>query len=470
MKLAGLSPYPTLRAKPLALAVLLGLSASPAAIAQQYFVTDLGPDVSPADINIDGTIVGSYKKPGETLSTAFRYPASGGLNEIEDIGGPGTAATAINDLEQIVGNTPDGAFLLDGDSRREWRDFGAYGINEDGWISGNAVMDNPYRDVPKPLAPAVYTGNKWEVMDIANVYSRGTRQGVYADLYYLFDINTRGAAAGRKSRYGLAGSSAILIEPPYSGVQSAADVSFLPPGGSATGINDLDTIVGTSSESRAYLCWNACADPLDLVDVGTLLNEDGEFGLRSSAADVNESNQVVGNSWLEAVNTSIYDPSRYHAFVWDEARGIRDLNAAELTEVPAGWILTQATAINEQGDIVGTGLLNGEAHGFLLTTDPLPPPPPPEDLSPVAVASADPVRGKVPLTVNFSAAGSYDPEGTALTYSWNFGNSDVSSLENPEYTYTEVGSYTATLVVEDEGGNPSEASQVVISVRKSNRK
>jgi probable HAF family extracellular repeat protein len=36
------------------------------------------------------------------------------------------------------------------------------------------------------------------------------------------------------------------------------------------------------------------------------------------------------------------------------------------------WVLTEATDINEVGQIVGSGYLNGEAHGFLLTPCPCP--------------------------------------------------------------------------------------------------
>ena len=41
---------------------------------------------------------------------------------------------------------------------------------------------------------------------------------------------------------------------------------------------------------------------------------------------------------------------------------------------------------------------------------------------PVVVASATPQAGNSPLTVAFSSAGSFDPKGASLTYSWNFGD------------------------------------------------
>ena len=34
---------------------------------------------------------------------------------------------------------------------------------------------------------------------------------------------------------------------------------------------------------------------------------------------------------------------------------------------PAGWLLTEATDVNDSGQIVGYGLRRGELHGFLLS-------------------------------------------------------------------------------------------------------
>ena len=71
---------------------------------------------------------------------------------------------------------------------------------------------------------------------------------------------------------------------------------------------------------------------------------------------------------------------------------------------------------------------------------------------PVALASATPTSGTAPLTVNFSSAGSYDPDGSPIIYSWNFGDgSALSNAANPSHVYA-AGSYTATLTVTDASG------------------
>ena len=85
---------------------------------------------------------------------------------------------------------------------------------------------------------------------------------------------------------------------------------------------------------------------------------------------------------------------------------------------------------------------------------------------PTAVASATPTSGSGPLTVNFNGSGSSDPNGDMLTYAWDLdgdGTFDDSTASQPSYTYTQQGSYTATLRVTDPGGL-SDTDAVVISV------
>jgi PKD repeat protein len=84
--------------------------------------------------------------------------------------------------------------------------------------------------------------------------------------------------------------------------------------------------------------------------------------------------------------------------------------------------------------------------------------------APVAVASASPVSGDAPLTVQFTGGGSYDPDGQALTYSWNFGDGTAADTRaNPAHIYDSKGTYTAVLTVIDAGGW-SDTAGVVITV------
>jgi hypothetical protein len=71
---------------------------------------------------------------------------------------------------------------------------------------------------------------------------------------------------------------------------------------------------------------------------------------------------------------------------------------------------------------------------------------------PIAQASATPTSGLTPLSVNFSSAGSSDPDGNPLTYLWTFGDGSTSTTANPAHTFTATGTYTTTLQVSDGQG------------------
>jgi probable HAF family extracellular repeat protein len=69
---------------------------------------------------------------------------------------------------------------------------------------------------------------------------------------------------------------------------------------------------------------------------------------------INDQGQVVGGG----------------ALIWDAVNGTRNL--ANLIPPNSGWELDFAFAINDAGDIVGYGQLNGQIRGFLLTPVPEP--------------------------------------------------------------------------------------------------
>jgi parallel beta-helix repeat protein len=71
---------------------------------------------------------------------------------------------------------------------------------------------------------------------------------------------------------------------------------------------------------------------------------------------------------------------------------------------------------------------------------------------PVAVATVTPDHGSAPLTVQFSSANSYDPDGTISATSWDFGDGSGSSEVNPSHTYTAVNTFQAVLTVTDNNG------------------
>ena len=87
------------------------------------------------------------------------------------------------------------------------------------------------------------------------------------------------------------------------------------------------------------------------------------------------------------------------------------------------------------------------------------PPTGPTGLAPVAVVTATPESGAAPLEVQFSSAGSSDPDGTITSYSWNFGDgSPLETTANATHTYAVAGTYTATLTVKDNSNLTKSAS------------
>ena len=67
--------------------------------------------------------------------------------------------------------------------------------------------------------------------------------------------------------------------------------------------------------------------------------------------------------------------------------------------------------------------------------------------------------------VAFSSAGSFDPDGTIVSYSWNFGDGSAPSNQpNPRHIYSAAGTYTAVLTVTDnQGGTDTDTAVVTIS-------
>jgi PKD repeat protein len=75
------------------------------------------------------------------------------------------------------------------------------------------------------------------------------------------------------------------------------------------------------------------------------------------------------------------------------------------------------------------------------------------NIPPVAVIRANPASRtrQAPVTVDFSGAGSYDPDNVdgPLIYSWDFGNGSFSDQINASTVYSQPGTYKVSLTVTD---------------------
>ncbi len=63
-------------------------------------------------------------------------------------------------------------------------------------------------------------------------------------------------------------------------------------------------------------------------------------------------------------------------------------------------------------------------------------------------------------SINFDASGSYDPDGSIVSYSWDFGDGTTATGVTVSNAYIHAGSYTMTLTVTDNRGATNTASVV----------
>jgi PKD repeat protein len=71
-------------------------------------------------------------------------------------------------------------------------------------------------------------------------------------------------------------------------------------------------------------------------------------------------------------------------------------------------------------------------------------------------------------TTLFNASSSFSPNGNITSYTWNFGDDNVTSITEPviNHTYTRVGNYTVTLNVTDNFGMwNSSSTQITITYK-----
>jgi probable HAF family extracellular repeat protein len=128
---------------------------------------------------------------------------------------------------------------------------------------------------------------------------------------------------------------------------------------SSNDINDSGVIVGSrffpgASERTAFRYPSANNNP-QFEDLGPLPLRGGFVGSHASA--INNNGDIVGYSWTKDGLT--------RAFVRKAVGLMQDLTS--LIPHISGWLLTQATDINDKGEIIGNGVLNGNHRGFLLT-------------------------------------------------------------------------------------------------------
>lgn len=103
----------------------------------------------------------------------------------------------------------------------------------------------------------------------------------------------------------------------------------------------------------------------------------------------------------------------------------------------------------------GHGII--DAYAALLYNDS-----PPVNSAPVADPGG-PYIADVVSAIQFDGSDSYDPEGDTLTYSWDFGDGNMSSEQNPIHAYSTADTYTVALTVSDGEYSDTETTQATIT-------
>ncbi|MEN9572896.1 MAG: hypothetical protein RL514_751 [Verrucomicrobiota bacterium] len=310
-----------------------------------YQLTELGAVGAPADkataLNRAGVVVGTRSLPGREgpFSRAFIY-----TNAVHELGPAGTLtfASDVNEVGDTVGwsrlvlaggRQVEHAVLWQQGHHIELGTFGgansrAFGINERVDITGTAQTTN-----------GAFHAFLW-------------RQGKLEDL---------GTLGGRNS-FGHAINSAFDVAGVAENAQQLRR-AFLYTGGKmrdlgtlggqlsqANGLNEAGDVVGfaqnAAGQSRAFYHTNG-----KLTDLGTL----GGPGAWASA--INNRRHIVGAAQLAS--------GEHRAFLWRDGK-LWELN--QFLPPNSGWILLEATDLNEAGQIVCLARTkNGQLRAVLMT-------------------------------------------------------------------------------------------------------
>ncbi|WP_169336372.1 NosD domain-containing protein [Archaeoglobus sulfaticallidus] len=83
---------------------------------------------------------------------------------------------------------------------------------------------------------------------------------------------------------------------------------------------------------------------------------------------------------------------------------------------------------------------------------------------PVAIFTIIPSPATINEEVEFNASLSYDPDGFIVDYTWNFGDGNITTTNQPIIThvYSSSGNYTVTLTVIDNDGSTNSLSKLLV--------
>jgi probable HAF family extracellular repeat protein len=351
------------------LLLLTGLgNAARTAHARFYTIEDmgtLGSSTRAYGINNSGQVVGySFTPAGpSSFAHAFRFTDGTGLFDLNPFTNASISYGAgINNLGQVSGSMDrsggaggyhafrytDGIGLVDLGSLPGY--LFSYGgrINDRGQVIGSATGSPTIQNA---LRAFLYTDGRG-MKDLGTLGGNSTAQGINN---FGWVVGDSVVASTPDNDYWNPGHAFL-----YTNVTGMLDLNNLIYGSSgwelhrASDINDRGQIVGFGEHSGIGL--HAFRYTLGIVkDLGTFPN-----GGISYAIAINNRGDVVGAAYLDASGIG-----NFRAMLYTDRLGIQNLN--DLIDPSLGWVLREATGINERGQICGWGEMNGEEHAFRLT-------------------------------------------------------------------------------------------------------
>jgi probable HAF family extracellular repeat protein len=382
------------------------------------------------DINRAGDVIGYYTGDGSLPPRPFLY-RSGALTDLGTLGGPMGIARQINDNGTIAGYSYNAA----GASRAfRYTQGSLYGLptlggnaaqvparclNASNWIAGESSLPDGTTHA------CLWTDTQVIDLGPANaIYSTAT------------DINDFGWVGG----YYLTENYDMLAFL-YDG-STTTSLGSLGGGGSIVYVvNNLGQAAGDSytetGNTHGFLFTNGI-----MADLGSLGSD------YSSVRDMNNSGQIIGES-MTADGFTV-------PVLWENGT-LTPL--ANLLPADSGWQLTTADRINDAGQIIGTGSLNGQPSAYLLT---LRVSTPASNRPPVAAAGRNQtVEATGPqTTVTLNGSASSDPDGDTLRYAWYYRDTLLSPEAVAPLNFT-LGTYHIKLRVTDPSGATDQDSVTI---------
>jgi len=332
------------------LLILLVAAAATSVRAQEYEVTDLGtlggPSANALGINNAGQVVGEADTAAD-----LRHPYLWEAGVMTDLGtfndGRIGSAWAVNEARQVVGFSEIAAFgdwhafLWDGG---EMTDLGTLGSDESAAFGINATTQVVGRSNP-PSSSYYDHAFLWQDGEMTDLGTLGGANSI------AFAINDGGQVVGRA----------------FTGT---AEHAFLWEDGEMT---DLGTLGGEQSDARDI---NGSGQVVGIAQTATFVGhaflwEDGAMIDLAAPGDVRSSTALAVNAAGHVVG-DVNEELTQFAFLWRDGVML-DLN--DLIPADSGWTLLRANDVNDSGQIVGYGWLDGFSgfRAFLLT--PCVPPP-----------------------------------------------------------------------------------------------